>query len=336
MDTLTHIALGAVVGEAAGGKKLGKHALLLGAAAQSLPDVDFLASLWMSPADNLLAHRGFTHSFLFVVLATPALVLFARRWYREKKVSPLHWTFFFSLQLCIHLIIDSFNAYGVGWLEPFSHWRVAFHVLFVVDPFFSSPLGLAALALIILGSKHPFRKVWTRFGLIASALYVLYAISNKVETEQAVREAHKRTELQPERSFTTPTPLNSWLWYAVAEADSGFYISYHFIFDSQPNFDRTFFHKNEQLLNPVLDHEELKRLKRFSQGYYTIEQWGDTLVFNDLRFGQMAGWKDPQAKFVFHYFLQHPDENKFVVQRGRFALWDIETAQSLIQRIKGN
>jgi len=27
-------------------------------------------------------------------------------------------------------------------------------------------------------------------------------------------------------------------------------------------------------------------LKTFSQGYYTVEKWKDTLVFNDLRFGQ--------------------------------------------------
>ena len=57
MDSLTHIVLGACIGEAMLGKKLGKKAMLIGAIAQSLPDIDFVAALWLGPAENLLAHR---------------------------------------------------------------------------------------------------------------------------------------------------------------------------------------------------------------------------------------------------------------------------------------
>jgi inner membrane protein len=68
-----------------------------------------------------------------------------------------------------------------------------------------------------------------------------------------------------------------------------------------------------------------------------VEKWGgDTLVLNDLRFGQIIGWKDPKEKFVFHYFLQYPDDNKLVVQRGRFAKWDWSVVEALWRRIKGN
>jgi inner membrane protein len=64
MDSLTHIALGACMGEAFAGKQLGKKAMLWGALAQSVPDIDFVASFWMNTSSNLLAHRGFTHSFV--------------------------------------------------------------------------------------------------------------------------------------------------------------------------------------------------------------------------------------------------------------------------------
>jgi inner membrane protein len=67
-----------------------------------------------------------------------------------------------------------------------------------------------------------------------------------------------------------------------------------------------------------------------------VQKWNDTLVFNDLRFGQMIGWKDPSARFVFHYFLQHPDNNKFIVQRGRFTGWNMNALKSLLKRIRGN
>ena len=68
MDSITHIALGACMGEAFAGKTLGKKAMLWGALAQSIPDIDFIASFWMDTSSNLLAHRGFTHHNLVLCL----------------------------------------------------------------------------------------------------------------------------------------------------------------------------------------------------------------------------------------------------------------------------
>ena len=68
MDSLTHIAVGACMGEGFVGKKVSRKAMLWGALAQSIPDIDFLAALWMDTPRSLLAHRGFTHSILFGVL----------------------------------------------------------------------------------------------------------------------------------------------------------------------------------------------------------------------------------------------------------------------------
>jgi inner membrane protein len=67
-----------------------------------------------------------------------------------------------------------------------------------------------------------------------------------------------------------------------------------------------------------------------------VEQWSDTLVLNDLRFGQIIGWQNPREKFVFHFFLEHPDDNRLVVQRGRFAKWDWGVAKGLMRRIYGD
>jgi inner membrane protein len=89
-------------------------------------------------------------------------------------------------------------------------------------------------------------------------------------------------------------------------------------------------------LDSVSNHEDLQKLIRFSKNYYTIEKWSDTIVFNDLRFGQILGWKSPSNKFVFHYFLEHPKDNRLVVQRGRFAGWNWIFFQSMLSRIAGN
>jgi inner membrane protein len=96
-----------------------------------------------------------------------------------------------------------------------------------------------------------------------------------------------------------------------------------------------FFPRNEYLLRNVSDHAALQNLKRFSKGFYTVSLQTDTLVFNDLRFGQIAGWQHAGAPFVFHYFLQHSG-NTLVVQRGRFAGWSRESIAALLQRIRGD
>ena len=69
MDSLTHTLLGACLGEVIAGKKIGKKAMLIGAIANNIPDIDVLSSLWMSQPDSLLAHRGFTHSVLFILFS---------------------------------------------------------------------------------------------------------------------------------------------------------------------------------------------------------------------------------------------------------------------------
>ena len=146
----------------------------------------------------------------------------------------------------------------------------------------------------------------------------------------------QRQHIAHQNYFTTPTPLNNWLWYVVAADDSGYYIGYYSVFDSKKRIDLHYFPKNDSLLAPFKEQEDVRHLVRFSKGLYTVEKWNDSFVFNDLRFGQMAGWYNPNSKFVFHYFLQTKGDNKFVVQRGRFANWNWLGIRSLIKRIEGN
>lgn len=335
MDSLTHIVLGAAIGEVLAGRTLGKKALLIGAAANSLPDIDFVASFWMPTASDVWAHRGLTHSFLFVLIMTPLLTLIANRTLPNSGMTRRNWYLFFSIQLLAHIVIDAFNAYGTGWFEPFDHHRVAFHVLFVADPFFSVWLAITFVALLVLKTKHPARRKWAWAGLLLSTLYLCYCITNKMRIDNHVQEDLATQHHTYTRYISTPTPLNNWLWYVVAEDSGGFYTGYRSMFDHKPTQFR-FQPKGKWLLKPFLDRPDVHYLMRFSQGFYTVEEWGDTVVFNDLRFGEMKGWEDPKARFVFHYFLQRPDENGVVVQRGRFAGWDRRTLRIFIRRIRGN
>jgi inner membrane protein len=336
VDSITHIALGAVVGEAIAGKVLGKRAMFIGALAQSIPDIDFIASFWLSPADNLLAHRGFTHSFLFGVLTTLILAAAAKRTHSAHKFSSLSWTLLFGIEILLHLLLDACNAYGVGWFEPFSNKRFSFNILFVADPFYSIALFISLTALMTLNSKSHSRRFWIAFGLLISTAYFIYAIANKVYIANQTRLQIAKQNISYTRFFTTPTPLNSWLWFVVIEDETGFYTSYRSVADrnNEPmHFTR--FPKQHELLKPFGTAPEIQQLKRFSQNYYTAQIKGDTIMFSDLRFGQIAGWQNPNADFVFQYYVNYPEANLLVIQRGRFSNWNKETFGSMIDRIRG-
>lgn len=328
--------MGACIGEAVAGKKLGKKAMLFGALAQSLPDIDAVASFWLDTSSDLLAHRGFTHSILFAVLSTVILGLAAQRVYRRKNIAALTWLLLFGINIFTHLFIDAFNAYGTAWFEPFSHRRISFNTLFVADLLFTIWPLAAFIALLVLKNSSNKRGIWWKAGIGLSVLYLAYSIINKMNVDADVKQSLSQQGIHYEKYLSTPTPLNNWLWFVAAGDSAGFYIGHRSVFDSDEQMEFHYFPRKDSLLKPVQESREVQNLKRFSQGFYTAEKWGDTLVFNDLRFGQMIGWYNPQERFVFHYFLQDYGENDLVVQRGRFAKWNEETIKAMIREIKGN
>ncbi len=104
MDSLTQIVLGAAVGEAVLGKKLGNKALLWGAVAGTIPDLDVLSKLFV---DDLTAnewHRGFSHSILFCLMASPILA-----WLIHKKERA-------TLFVIILSLVAFLMAFSSGWI----------------------------------------------------------------------------------------------------------------------------------------------------------------------------------------------------------------------------
>lgn len=87
MDSLTQIVLGAAVGEAVLGKKVGNRAMIWGAIAGTIPDLDVFANYFMSPIDALAFHRSYSHSILFnfvlaFVLGWSVHLLYQKSWHR--------------------------------------------------------------------------------------------------------------------------------------------------------------------------------------------------------------------------------------------------------------
>lgn len=69
MDSLTQIILGAAVGEVVAGRKIGNRAMLWGAIAGTIPDLDVMVgSLFMNEINGLAFHRAITHSIFFAIV----------------------------------------------------------------------------------------------------------------------------------------------------------------------------------------------------------------------------------------------------------------------------
>ena len=73
MDSITQIVLGAAVGEFVLGRKVGNKAMLWGAIAGTIPDLDVYQSLIFDTLRANELHRGFSHSILFSVIFAPIL-----------------------------------------------------------------------------------------------------------------------------------------------------------------------------------------------------------------------------------------------------------------------
>jgi inner membrane protein len=335
MDTLTHTAIGACLGEVIAGKELGKKAMLAGAIANNLPDIDVLSTTWASETQALLLHRGITHSFLFIMLFTPLLAWGLKWMYRKNEIGFGKLLLISGSGLLLHIFLDSLTAYGTGWLEPFSTQRFTLNTIFILDPVFMLPVLIASIVLVVKKKNVAGRLKWARGGLYVSGIYLLLICVNKIFVNNAVENKLKAQQIQYSDFTASPTPLNNFLWYVIARSANEFHVGYYSIFDGEQPIELEPVPRNDSLLDYPCDPNKVNDLKRFSQNYYAAELQNDTVVFNDLRFGQIGGWYQPNTAFVFHFKLAPKCSNKAALQQGRIDSFDPRALKALFKRMFG-
>jgi inner membrane protein len=335
MDSLTHIILGAAIGEAVLGKKMGRKAMLWGAFADTIPDFDVFDSPCVTPAQQLMIHRGITHSFLFAIVLSLLLGWVFNKCFKKTNVSKNEWTLLFFLGMFTHDIIDSMTSYGTGWFEPFSSYRVSFNNIFVADPFYTIPFLICVLVALIAKNGSPTRLKWNKAGLIISTLYLIFTLVNKGHVDSIIEHSLEKQKITHSDFVTTPTPLNNFLWMTYAPDNTGFWFGYYSIFDKKDNINYYHVNQNSKWLNDCENDSEVQILKQFSKGYYCITKSKDTLYFNDIRFGQLGGWNKPDSSFVFSFMLNKNADNSMALNRSKFKGSYAEALSSLTNRIKG-
>ena len=139
MDSLTQIVLGAAVGEAVLGRKIGTRAMLWGAIAGTIPDLDVFTRMFTDSITAGVLHRGFSHSLVFCLIASPILAWIAQKFHQKKRpVEYKRWVLLFFLCLVTHPLLDMHTDYGTQFLWPFD-LRIAYKNIFVVDPIYTIP-----------------------------------------------------------------------------------------------------------------------------------------------------------------------------------------------------
>ena len=92
MDSLSQIVLGAAVGEAILGTKVGNKAILWGAIAGTIPDLDVFANLFTDVVHATEMHRGFSHSIIFCSLFAPIIGWVAFKLQKQPNATWKQWS----------------------------------------------------------------------------------------------------------------------------------------------------------------------------------------------------------------------------------------------------
>jgi inner membrane protein len=284
VDTVTQIALGAAVGEAVLGRKLGRRAILWGALAGTLPDLDVFIPFG-DAVKNFTYHRGASHSLFVLALLTPLMVWLINKCHPQLRQYKNQWAMMIYLVFATHVLLDCFTTYGTQIFWPFVTTPVTWSTIFIIDPLYTLPLLAGVIAALIMTRQHNRGHIINRAGLLLSSAYLSWTVVAKVVVEDTLETALQKQGIAYEKIYTVPAPFNSLLWRAVVKNESGYYEGYYSLLDSDNTIRFQHYPSDESLLTGIEDHWPVQRLQWFTKGFYAVEKQGKDIVMSDLRMG---------------------------------------------------
>ncbi|MBQ0734219.1 metal-dependent hydrolase [Aquimarina celericrescens] len=335
MDSLTQIVLGAAVGEAVLGKKVGNKAMLWGAVAGTIPDLDVVSKLFVDTVTANELHRGFSHSILFSILAAPLLGWLISKLYKNKEADWKDWTKLMFLGLFTHPVLDAFTTWGTQLFWPLDY-KIAINNIFVVDPLYTVPFLVFVIIAMFYKRTHPKRKRYNSYGLYVSSSYLLITLMLQQSAKANFSTSLENQHIQYNEIQTRPTPLNSVLWTANIETQDSFLIGYYSLLDEDDHIDFSEFPKNHHLLAGMKEDPLIPRLIKLTEGWYTIEKTNNKIFFNDLRFG-LLGIGPEANRFVFSYELYYDNNGELTAKERERDMDDASPLlKKLFNRVLGN
>ena len=304
MDSLTQIVLGASVAEATLGKKIGNKAIVLGAIAGTIPDLDIVTRFFVDDLTASVMHRGFSHSLIFPFVAAPILAWILKKiYYNYSDVSFNDWLKMFFLAIITHPLLDAQTTWGTQLFWPFE-WRVAVENIFIIDPIYTLPF-LTFLILTAFQDKiSKRRKLYNSLGLIISSAYLLITLSFKGVAHYNIAKGLEENNIEYKDINTRATYFNSILWSSQIELEDSYIFTYYSLFDkSKPIFTKKF-PKNHNILQPFINEKKIQQLIILSNGHYLMTNENNELIFWNLKLG-LKGFDENASPYIWSYVIKN-------------------------------
>jgi inner membrane protein len=333
MDSVSHIVIGAAIGETFLGKKTGRWGMLAGAIAKSLPDFDLFYTGLSDPRAYMCDHRAHTHSlFIEALYAIPIAWLLFKLF--KQKVSFQRMLVFMLVCLWGHSLLDWCTNFGTQLLLPFSNENYSLNNLAIVDLLFTLPMLILVLIAVFYKKNAIRRNRLARASLAYCFLYLGFTFVNKIRAEQIVQESLSKNNIPATAHMTNPTMLNNILWYSVGSNGSTVFVGEFSLLHGKNPITWHSYPRNQQLMQQSKSKKDVEILKWFSDPYTIAEANGDTLNVYAVKFGRTNMQESELKKtFVFHYKLyqengkermgmEQPNEKNANLKEGFVDLWE--------------
>lgn len=320
--------LGAAIGEASLGRRVGNKALLWGGLVGTLPDLDVFVPLGDAVRD-FTYHRSASHSLLMLALAAPLLAWLICRIHPSQREHRRQWLLLVYLVFVTHVMLDCFTTYGTQIFWPISTVPVAWSTIFIIDPLYTLPLLGGVIAALVMSRANQRGHRWNRVGLVLSSCYLGWTVIASAIAEQRFERALHEQRLQHELLYVTPAPFTSFAWRAVVIDQHGYYEGWYSIFDSASHPLRfTRYPDQRQLLAGLENHWPVRRLQWFSRGVYSVTRLERDIVISDLRMGI-----EPNYVFRFKVGELDADGVRAIIGERLAPVRDLDRLPLLWQRI---
>jgi inner membrane protein len=333
MDSVSHIVIGAAIGETLLGKKIGRWGMLLGAIAKSAPDFDLFYTGLNDPRAYICDHRAYTHSlFIEALYAIPIAWLLVKLF--KQKVSFQRMLLFMLACLWGHSLLDWCTNFGTQLLLPFTNENYSLNTLAIVDLLFTLPMLTIVLIAVFHKKNAARRNKLAHITLIYCFVYLGLTFFNKSRAEKIAEESIAENNIPATAHVTNPTMLNNILWYSVASNDSTIFVGEFSLLHSENPITWHSYQRNQDLMNECKSKKDVAVLRWFSDPYTIAQTNGDTLNVYAVKFGR-TNMKESELKktFVFHYKLyqkngiemmgmERADEKKANLKEGFVDLWE--------------
>jgi len=284
MDSITQLALGAAVGEATAGRQVGRRAMLWGAVAGTIPDLDVFVPLGDAVGD-FTYHRSFSHSLFVLAALTPLIVWLILKFHPGTAEHRKRWFALVYITFATHVLLDSFTVYGTQIFWPLLTVPMTWSTIFIIDPLYTVPLLLGVCTALVVSRRYSWGHTANTLGLALSTAYLAWTLGAKLHVEHVARTALEQQRIAASDVLTTPAPFNSLLWRIVVIDDRDYYEGYYSVFDAGHDIRFERYPRSPELVEALHDHWPVQRLQWFTKNFYAASLLDNAIVITDLRMG---------------------------------------------------